>query len=72
LPVAVFHDKAGAQFPNNPRRREAAGGHMRASKNLMTDKFAPSESHNESEIMSAPAQVGVSGDGDTEVGAALS
>jgi hypothetical protein len=29
-------------------------------------------SHNESEIMSAPTQVGVLGDGDTEVGAALS
>jgi hypothetical protein len=30
---------------------------------LMTDKFAPSESHNKLEIMSAPTQVGASGDG---------
>ena len=39
---------------------------------MVTDKFAPSERRNELEIMSAPTQVGVSGDGDTEIGAALS
>jgi hypothetical protein len=31
--------------------------------NLATDKIASSEGHNKSEIMSAPIQVGVSGDG---------
>jgi len=30
---------------------------------LMTDKFASGERHNKWEIMSAPTQVGVSGDG---------
>jgi hypothetical protein len=40
--------------------------------NLATDKIASSEGHNKSEIMSAPIQVGVLGDGDTEIGAALS
>jgi hypothetical protein len=39
---------------------------------MVTDKFAPSERRNELEIMLAPTQVGVSGDGDTEIGAALS
>ena len=38
----------------------------------MTEKFASGERHNKSEIMSAPTQVGVSGDGDAEIGAALS
>ena len=37
----------------------------------MTEKFVPSERHNESKIMSAPTSSGVSGDGDS-VGAALS
>jgi hypothetical protein len=36
------------------------------------NKFAPSGSHNEWEIMSAPPYVGVSGDGGHKVGAALS
>ena len=36
---------------------------MRASKNLMTDKFAPSESHNEIEDNVGPDLIGVSGDG---------
>jgi hypothetical protein len=40
----------------------------------VTDKFAPSESHTRSAIIlvSAPTQVGVLGDGDAEIGAALS
>ena len=39
---------------------------------MVTDKFAPSERRNGLEIMSVPTQVGGSGDGDTEIGAALS
>ena len=38
----------------------------------MTDKFAPTERRNDLAIMSAPTQVGGLGDGDTEIGAALS
>jgi hypothetical protein len=37
---------------------------------LVDDKFASTAGHNSSEIMAAPTAVGVSGDGDTEIGAA--
>jgi hypothetical protein len=39
---------------------------------MVADKFVPSERRNDSAIMSAPTQVGGSGDGDAEIGAALS
>ena len=71
-----FEQKNYARVPQSSARAHApqttaAGSGVRAldklgvseSLILITDKFASSERHNKWKIMSAPTQVGVSGDG---------